>query len=205
MDKSKDFKIILVDVNKFICEEWKRAFMKYPNISVVNDYFENIPEYDCMVSAANSFGIMDGGVDLAITRFFGPKLQHDVQKVIMNEYFGEQPVGTSFIVKTGHKKHPFLAHSPTMRTPMKVTRTDNVYNAMLATLRAVATYNRNHRKKIKSIACPGLGTATGRVTPREAARQMELAYRYFLEPTYLTWFHVIQRQKDIIYGGDLFP
>ena len=203
-DKSKNFQIILVDVNKFLCEEWQKAFIKYPNVSVINDYFENLEAYDCMVSAANSFGIMDGGIDKAITQYFGIELQHQVQKVIMDEYFGEQPVGTSFIVKTGHKKHPFLAHSPTMRTPMKVTRTDNVYNAMFATLRAVATYNRTHRKKIKSIACPGLGTATGRVTPKEAARQMELAYRYFLEPSYLTWFHVTQRQKNIIFGGDVF-
>src|SRR5438067_7389940 len=33
--------------------------------------FERLPEFDCMVSAANSFGLMDGGVDAAIVRFFG--------------------------------------------------------------------------------------------------------------------------------------
>jgi O-acetyl-ADP-ribose deacetylase (regulator of RNase III) len=204
IDKSKNFEIILVDLNRFLCEEWRKAFKKYPNVSVVNDYFQNVPNYDCMVSPANSFGIMDGGIDKAIIQYFGIELQHQVQKVITEEYFGEQPVGTSFIVKTGNKKHPFLAHSPTMRTPMKITRTDNVYNAMFATLRAVANYNKTHRKKIKSIACSGLGTATGRVTPKEGARQMELAYRYFLEPEHLTWFHANQRQKNIGFGGDIF-
>ena len=40
-----------------------------------------------MVSAANSFGLMDGGVDLAITRFFGVPLM-DVQA--LSQGLGEQ-------------------------------------------------------------------------------------------------------------------
>lgn len=36
-----------------------------------------------MVSAANSFGLMDGGVDGAITMFFGDQLQKRVQKHIV--------------------------------------------------------------------------------------------------------------------------
>ena len=72
-----------------------------------------------MVSAANSFGLMDGGVDLAITRFFGVQLMERVQAHILQEYLGEQPIGTSFTIETGHPKHPFVAHTPTMRVPMR--------------------------------------------------------------------------------------
>ena len=67
-----------------------------------------------MVSAANSFGLMDGGVDLAITRFFGEPLMQRIQTRILEEYLGEQPVGTSLIVETGHPAHPFVAHTPTL-------------------------------------------------------------------------------------------
>ncbi|ECE9311446.1 phage tail protein, partial [Salmonella enterica subsp. enterica serovar Napoli] len=35
-----------------------------------------------MVSTANSFGLMDGGVDAAITAYFGPQLQERVQRNI---------------------------------------------------------------------------------------------------------------------------
>src|SRR5688500_17584924 len=123
-----------------------------------------------MVSAANSFGLMDGGVDLAITRFFGEQLMQRVQAHILQEYLGEQPVGTSFIVETGHPTHPFVAHTPTMRVPMTISTTDNVYTAMWAMLLAVHRHNRSSSSvPIRKVACPGLGTATGQVAPDEAA------------------------------------
>jgi len=50
------------------------AFCEFPEVSVVQGRFESLPEFDCVVSAANSFGLMDGGVDLAITNFFGVDL-----------------------------------------------------------------------------------------------------------------------------------
>jgi hypothetical protein len=57
---------------------------------------------------------MDGGVDAAITLFFGGQLQKKVQKYILENFEGEQPVGTSFIIETDNDKHPYLAHTPTM-------------------------------------------------------------------------------------------
>ena len=78
------------------------------------------------------------------------------QKIISKKYFGEQPVGSSFIVKTGNKEHPWLAHSPTMTVPMNISRSFNVYHAMLATLYAIKTHNMNvifPSKKIKTIVC----------------------------------------------------
>ncbi len=205
MEEIKNFKLILVDPNLALCQAWKERFKGYKKVEIVNDYFENIAEFDCMVSAANSFGLMDGGVDLAIARYFGAKLPAKVREKIQSEFFGEQPVGTSMIVETGHEKHPFLAHTPTMRVPLKITRTDNVYSAKFAMLRAVANHNRTSEKKIKVVVCPGLGTATGQVSPKEAARQMELAYQNFYNPLrFFSWSNVFARQNKIVYGGDLF-
>src|SRR5215475_610327 len=152
-----------------------------------------------MVSAANSFGLMDGGVDLAIVRFFGFELMDRVQDRVLTDYLGEQPVGTSFIIETEHAKHPFLAHTPTMRVPMRITRTDNVYRAMWAMLLAVRQHNRtSKRAAIKTIACPGLGTATGRMPAGEAARQMAAAYRHFLRPpAQISWPYAATRHASI--------
>ena len=199
------FKIILVDPNAELCIEWNKEFNEYEEVRVVNGYFEDLPEYDCMVSAANSFGLMDGGVDLAITNYFGEQLQANVQRYIIAYYFGEQPVGTSFIIETGNAKHPFLAHTPTMRVPTPINGTDNVYMAMKAMLEAVWRHNEGPSpEKIFTIACPGLGTSAGRMRASEAARQMKLAYKNFLSPPdKIDWRFAGKRQQEIKYGTDL--
>ncbi len=202
--RTPSFKIILVDPNTALCEAWAERFSAYEHVEIKNDVFQNIESFDCIASAANSFGLMDGGIDLAISNFFGAELSKRVQERISLDYFGEQPVGTSMIVETKNKKYPFLAHTPTMRVPLKITNTDNVYLAMFAMLRAVTIHNRTENQKINVVVCPGLGTSAGKMTPNESARQMELAYRNFCNPPkYVNWMHLIQRQKEIIYGGDV--
>jgi O-acetyl-ADP-ribose deacetylase (regulator of RNase III) len=199
-----DLRLILVDPKAELCEALRQRFERFPNVVVITGGFEELPEFDCMVSAANSFGLMDGGVDAAITRFFGYELQLRVQQRILDEFLGEQPVGTSIIVETLHPKHPFIAHTPTMRIPMEIARTDHVYVAMWAMLLAVRAHNRRSTQAIRVVACPGLGTATGRVPYRVAARQMAMAYEHsLLPPTHLDWQVAEERQSRVRYGGDL--
>ena len=199
-----EFRLILVDHKILLCEAWNELFADLPNVEVVEGNFEQIPEFDCIVSPANSFGLMDGGVDAHITRIFGNSLMHAVQQHIIREYLGEQPVGTSFIISTGHAKHPWLAHTPTMRVPMEIAHTDNTYLAMWALLRAVHHHNLSSESAIRSVVCTGLGTGTGRVPPREAARQMALAYRNYLSPpSYMDWRYADKRQTGVRYGGDI--
>jgi O-acetyl-ADP-ribose deacetylase (regulator of RNase III) len=141
--------------------------------------------------------------DLAILEFFGVELMDRIQAKIIADFLGEQPVGSSFIIETGNKKHPFLAHTPTMRVPMPIATTDYVYSAMWAMLVAVHQHNKTHPVKIKSVACPGLGTATGKVPLEEAARQMALAYRWSLNPAeIMSWPYALNRQTALGCGGD---
>ncbi|MGK7924321.1 MAG: macro domain-containing protein [Spirulina sp.] len=198
-----ELKLILVDPNEELCQEWRQKFAEIDAISVINGYFEDLDRYDCMVSPANSFGLMDGGVDLAIVRYFGLDLMDRVQDYILHEFRGEQPVGTSFIIETKHPKHPFLAHTPTMRVPMTIAQTDNVYRAMQAMLLAVWHHNQKEVETIRIIACPGLGTATGQMPSHRAAKQMALAYKNFLNPPQtIDWPYAITRQNAIGFGGD---
>lgn len=193
-----EFHLILVDPQPLLCSALGKAFARLPRVEVVNDHFETLPEFDCMVSAANSFGLMDGGVDAAIVRFFGIHLMQRVQHHILTEYLGEQPVGTSFIIETDDVNHPFVAHTPTMRVPMDIAHTDNVYLAMWAMLRAVHHHNHRGDRPIRTVACPGLGTLTGRVSPEVAARQMALAYRHYLNPPQrLDWVFADLRDKAV--------
>jgi O-acetyl-ADP-ribose deacetylase (regulator of RNase III) len=191
-------KLILVDPNYALATAFEERFAYLPNVEVANYGFERLASYDCLVSPGNSFGMMDGGVDAAITKFFGKSLMERVQQQILDDYLGEQSVGTSIIVATGHPQHPWLAHTPTMRVPMPIVGTDIPYMAMWAMLLAVRQHNRYGDRQITTIACPGLGTGIGRIPPAEAARQMALAYdRFIYPPKFLNGFVAASRQLEI--------
>ncbi len=192
------FQLTLIDPIAGLCSAWAEEFAQVDAVEIVNGRFEDVDAYDCIVSPANSFGLMDGGVDLAIVEFFGIELMDRVQRLILERYRGEQPVGTSIIVETGDSKHPYLAHTPTMRVPMSISGTDHVYCAMWAMLVAVWRHNVDGYRAIESVLCPGLGTLTGQVEYSEAARQMALAYRNFVDPpSSMSWPHARWRQRSI--------
>ncbi len=197
-------KLILIAPNPLLSNAFQENFHYLPNIEIINNYFESVPEYDCLVSPANSFGLMDGGMDAAIIRYFGDSLMTLVQQKILDEYLGEQPVGTSMIVETGHPQHPFLAHTPTMRVPMSIAGTDIPYVAMWPMLLAIRRHNRQQEKQIRTVVCPGLGTGIGQVSYQEAARQMALAYDHFVyPPKSINNFIAAERQLQIWEEGDL--
>jgi O-acetyl-ADP-ribose deacetylase (regulator of RNase III) len=194
-------KLILVAPDRSLYEAFKQHFSDLPKVEIVNNYFEWIINFDCLVSPANSFGMMDGGMDAAIVNFFGRSLEEKVQQTILEDYLGEQPIGTSLIVKTNHSKHPFLAHTPTMRVPMTIVGTDIPYVAMWAMLLAVRQHNKTSQRKIDTVVCPGLGTGIGRVPYSEAARQMALAYdRFLYPPKFINCFVAASRQLQIWEG-----
>ena len=199
-------RLILVDPDDKLCAAWMGRFGTLPGVEVVHGLFEDLPGFDCFITAANCFGQMDAGVDAAVVRYFGYGLMERIQRHILDEFLGEQPVGTSFVIDTGDADRPFVAHTPTMRVPMAIDRTDYVYNAMWAALLAIERHNRKADRPIEVVACPGLGTGYGQVPPMEAARQMSIAYRHFLKPPdRLNWTVAALRHKDIQLGGNSPP
>jgi O-acetyl-ADP-ribose deacetylase (regulator of RNase III) len=158
--------------------------------------------HDCFVTAGNAFGLMTAGIDAAVIRRFGEDLMQRVQHRIRDEFFGEQPVGTAFVIPTGTPTLPFLAHAPTMRVPGSIDGTDKVYAATWAALLAIQAHNRTTEQRIEVVAFPAMGTGFGGMPFGEAARQMAVAYRHFLEPPHrLDWDVVVERQRAICYDG----
>ena len=195
-------RLIFVDRNKEFCDVLRSQFRGHPEVEIVCGRFEDLPSFDCIVTAGNSFGLMDAGMDLAVVRFFGRQVMDLVQKQILADYLGEQPIGTCLIIPTGHALHPFVAHSPTMRVPMNIQGTDHVYVALWATLAAIHRHNRTESRKIDAVACPGLGTGTGGVDFLEAALQLCLTYEHYLHPPPFINPSVAQaRHEKIYYGG----
>jgi len=192
----------LIHPERDMCAAFRDRFAGLPDAKVVQSRFEDLDPHDCFVTAANAFGMMTAGIDAAVVRFFGADLMRRVQHRIMDEYLGEQPVGTAFIVETQHAAIPFLCHAPTMRVPGGIDGTDKVYAATWAALLAV--YNHNHRAddKIETVVFPAFGAGFGGMSPGETARQMAVAYRHFLHPPHrLDWDWVAGRQKSICYDG----
>ena len=214
------FKLILTDLQEGLVTEWREKFEEFPEVEIHCGKFEDI-EFDCVVSAANSFGMMDGGVDGAISSYFGWHVMRRVHDVLLRDFLGEQPVGTSIIVlgnenaeETGNK---YVAHTPTMRIPENINGTDNAYRAMKAMLLAVKKHNDNYDSlklhvdaglqpksdligfsKINSVVCVGLGTFCGDLPFDKAASQMAMAYRHFKNPPLaVNWTLAQNRTIDI--------
>jgi len=195
-------RLILVDKGQDFCDALRKQFHSHPEVQIICGKFEDLPSFDCVVTAGNSFGLMDAGMDLAVVRFFGGRVMELIQKHILDDFLGEQSVGTCIIVPSGNISHPFVAHSPTMRVPMNIQGADHVYLAMWSTLLAIHRHNRSESPKIESIACPGLGTGTGGMDSTEASLQLRLAYEHYLRPPPVINPTMAQaRHERVYYGG----
>ena len=176
-------KIYLLEKNQETAAALEAAFVN-EDVEVVCDLFADFMlthDVECVVSPANSYGLMDGGYDKAITEWFGSQLQERVQKYISEHYYGEQPVGTSFIIDAGRSGQK-LIHTPTMRVPSRILDPAVVYQSMRTTL-MVALEN-----DVKSIVIPVFGGLTGGVEPTLAAKMMWLGYDSIVRPnTRIGW------------------
>jgi O-acetyl-ADP-ribose deacetylase (regulator of RNase III) len=168
--------LFLIDRNTALVKAWQQAFSGFPEVKPIQgDYFS--VSADAMVSPANSFGIMDGGLDLAIRGELGTSVQRVLQDRIQVAHHGELPVGSAEIVPTQSERWPFLIAAPTMRVPEDIAQTLNCYLAFRAVLLAIRKHNASSPSaQILSIICSGLGTGIGNVPPRKCASQMRIAY-----------------------------
>jgi O-acetyl-ADP-ribose deacetylase (regulator of RNase III) len=166
--------IFLHTLDSAMAVAWRSTFTAVAGIHVVEgDILEG--RCDAVISPANSFGFMDGGIDLAYRRYFGMDLQSRVQAKIRSEFRGELPVGQATVVPTGNETVPYLVAAPTMRVPDRIGDTVNVYLAFRAALLAVLAHN-DGSTTINSMRVPALGTGIGAMTLARAARQMHAAY-----------------------------
>ena len=183
-------KIFLVDHSPGLIAAWKEAFDPFPQVEPrLADFFS--VRADAMVSPANSFGIMDGGLDLAIRDALGFSVQEAVQRVIVERHHGELTVGTAEVVETGDPRWPFLVIAPTIRVPESIGQTVNAYLAFRAALLAVRRHNEAGRETIRTMLSPGLGTGVGGLEPRRCAAQMRIALKQAMGPPGVPSFEAI--------------
>ena len=167
-------KFILVDIKYELAVAWSNEFSKYENFEIHGS--ASIFDYcgDALVSPANSFGFMDGGIDLVYSRNMGWDIERRLQEKIRNEFDGELLVGQATSVETNCAKFPILISAPTMRVPAILKETPNVYLAA----KAIFLFAKKN-PHLETIVCPGLGTGCGMVAPEDCALRMRMAYEDF--------------------------
>lgn len=175
----KDIKLKLRDKNVQLVTAWRKHFQHCTQVEASNgDIFDL--KADAIISPANSFGFMNGGIDLVYSMYFGWQLEARLRHKIETVFDGLLPVGVATIVPTQDHDIPYLVCAPTMTIPGNVKDTANAYLALRAALLCIRRFNASRTDKpeqrIHSVICPGLATATGCMPPDRCAYQMVRAY-----------------------------
>jgi len=153
---------------------WQKHFADCADVEIIDgDILAQ--SADALVSPANSFGYMEGGLDLKISQKLGWNIEKRVRQKLLDEFYGELHVGNALIVETGVSDFPYLISAPTMRVPMDVSQTAHAFLAFKAVLVEVKKFNAE-TPRIQSLVCSGLGTGEGRMSAEQCARQMRAAY-----------------------------
>ena len=170
-------------------------------------------ECDAVVSPANSFGFMDGGIDAVYLDYFGSKIQLSVRRQICDYYAGELLVGAADIVETDDDSIPFLIIAPTMRVPMVLHKSPNAYLAARAIFLLVKQgifksgrfAGQPISKHVKTVAISGLGTGVGKIGYKTCAKQVREAIEHTLLGHYKmpqTWAEASERHQ-LLYNDQI--
>lgn len=183
---------LFFDINIDIINELKKVFINKIDVAFAIGEIQNISRthtIDAIVSPANSFGFMDGGIDRVYMIMFDD-IENTVKTFIHNHGITNSvgtkymPIGSAFIVPIqylhGHPKViPYLISAPTMYLPQSIVGTNNVYYAFLGILQLTNNWRRD-----VTIGVPGLGTGVGDIDAKEHAKQIFQAYSDFRNGTY---------------------
>lgn len=180
-------KIILSAVEKELFNAWKTFCSDLPNVEIHHGSILDL-SVDAVISPANSFGFMDGGIDLLYSHRFGWHVQKRLQQLIKEKHYGELLIGQAEIVATDNLQIPFVIAAPTMRVPMILKDSVNPYLAARAAFLLIkhgTFFDGDYKgepvnKFVQSVAFSGLATGVGRIGFNTCARQMQKAVEDFV-------------------------
>ena len=195
--------IIIFDINETFIEEAKRL-QKY-GITVIKSRVEDLiknRKLNFIVSPANCFGFMNGGIDKIYMSIFNDiqnTVQNKIKMIGLKTKSGRNylPIGSAITVPTNNPKCPNLICAPTMFYPSNILGTDNVIFCFVAII-YLALQNNN-----MVIGCPGLGTGVGQMPPKNVVDQLEKAiqkYNFIINHEYYAKINIYKDQHNFILG-----
>lgn len=170
--------IIFFDYNKEKISQYQKVLGNINNTIFINCLLEDLfKKYnvDILVSPANSYGAMTGGIDRDIVKLF-PVVEKNVLKKVNESVYSDSssrkyiPVGKCKHVSLNNGK--ILLIAPTMQLPQNIVGTDNIELAFSAILEAI-----KHLDDCVIVACPCLGTGVGGMSGTESAMQILSAWK----------------------------
>jgi O-acetyl-ADP-ribose deacetylase (regulator of RNase III) len=172
--------LVLVAVDAAMARAWRALAEGHEGLVVHEGSITDV-DADAVVSPANSFGFMGGGIDAVYARWF-PGISDRVRAASGADHGGELPVGEAVIVPTGVERPAWLVSAPTMRMPGERLPPDG--GAARAAAGAVLRLWRDGslpdgtpvRDTVRTIAMPGLGTGVGGLSPDVCAAQVGAAW-----------------------------
>jgi O-acetyl-ADP-ribose deacetylase (regulator of RNase III) len=198
-------KLILAAVDEPLATAWYRFCGDLELVQIHRGSILDV-ECDAIVSPANSFGFMDGGIDAIYRERFGQEIEVRARKLIAEKHHGELLVGGADMIETCDRRIPYMILAPTMRVPMVLRDTVNPYLAARAVFLLILhgkfdsgpSRDRPIAEKIQRVAFPGLGTGVGQLSSNVCARQMrvaidEILLGHFTAPR--TWAEASERHQ----------
>ncbi|MFC5231563.1 macro domain-containing protein [Pseudonocardia zijingensis] len=169
-------RLVLVAVDAPMARAWRAIAEGRPGLVVHEGSITDVTA-DAVVSPANSFGLMGGGIDAVYARWF-PGISDRVRAASG----GDLPVGQAVIVPTGAEHPAWLVSAPTMRNPGERLPPDGA--AAHAAAAAVFRLWRDGdlpdgtpvRRAVRTVALPGLGTGVGGLAPEVCAARVAEAW-----------------------------
>ena len=202
--------IVLASADDDLVRLWESTCGNIENVKIHHGSIFDV-KCDAIVSPGNSFGFMDGGLNLEILEYFGSHVQERLQKLIQTRHHGEILVGSAEVVDTDHSEIPYLIAAPIIRVPTVLTETVNIYLATRAILTHVkfGTVPDGTPVKhiIETIAIPDMGMEMGKVPHHICALQMKVAFQNILLSQYefpKSWLDA-QRYHELLYSSDVLP
>jgi O-acetyl-ADP-ribose deacetylase (regulator of RNase III) len=179
--------LVLCAVEEPLARAWADAVAERRDVWVHRGSVLDV-DAQAVVSPANSYGLMRGGIDAVYAQTF-PSVEQHVRSAVLAYHGGELPVGQALIVPTDVPSPAWLISAPTMREPGSTLPPDTVHPYLAA--RAVFRLwhdgrledDRPVRQVVRTIALPGLGTGVGGLAPETCAKQVMAAWDEVFDPT----------------------
>jgi O-acetyl-ADP-ribose deacetylase (regulator of RNase III) len=190
-------KIKIVDLNPNIVAAMAARFKDEHQVEVIHGSITDQVDACVWVTPTNARGNMSGGVDLAIKNWIGQGLENSLKGTIIAQFGGLLPVGRAVVTDVrplNHLARPmFVISTPTMEGESDdLRRTKNAAMAMAAAFQSLYSVMDKSDVQIESMAIPGLGSGTGKMSPETCAELMFVGYTLFKRRRYESFEAMIE-------------
>ena len=179
--------VVILDKNKY---EEAKLYLKNENFNIIQGDLLN--QKGVLVTAGNSYGFMDGGLDFEFIKKYGWELQNKVQNIIKSTDLKELLIGQNIMVDLPDNNK--LIYAPTMRVPQILNILNInpylVFKGILATCK---------KENIEEVNIPLLCEGVGRLPIFTIMFQLQKAYDDFFDNYYPTdWWDSSKKHQSIL-------